>query len=90
MSRLAESFHGLVDRRLDLIRLGDVGDYADRGAASGLDVRDDRIDVCGSQRYDGNLGAFGCEQLRCRATDAATGARDDGDFAGESTHVHLL
>jgi len=23
---------------------------------------------------DGNLGAFGCEQLRARATDAATGA----------------
>ena len=80
---LAVMLCGARDQRLDFLAARDVaGD--DMGVAAGLlDAFGDFVTGVRLAAGDHDFGAELCQQLRRGTADAAAGAGDDGDFAGE-------
>ena len=70
--------------RLDRGRIGDIAEDSDRLAAGRLDLAHDAVGfrLVGA-RIDHHRRAGGGELARDGAADIASGAGDDGDFAGE-------
>src|SRR3954469_12346619 len=71
------------DQRLDLLLARDIAGDDGCLAAGRLDAVGDCLAGVGLARGDNHFGAELCEQLGGGAADAAAGAGDHGDLAGE-------
>jgi hypothetical protein len=69
-----------IDKRLDLRRIGYVGDTRGRLAARSGDLVDQRLEAIGAPRAQYYRRAAVGKVPRCRLAQATAGAGDDDDF----------
>ena len=91
----SEFGHRLVHHALHLVALGEVGCNGEHSPAGGLgNRRGGGLEVFRRARIDGQVGAGFGEDFGDALADAAAGAGDEGDFAGQvvlgECHVLVL
>ena len=74
---------GPVDGGADTVAVGEVQGDGIGDAAGGADLRDDAVEGVGAARGEHDGGALAGEEPGRRGADAAAGAGDEDDLAGE-------